>query len=166
MTHSNRRHNLCSRTPHLQKVGSTDAKRLRAGSPNGNIQVIQPAATCPSCNGNTASARCARGVCKKCCLEKNADEEKAFNEEASTENKENGAVFQPVCEMHLDKVKKEQEKREQLKAHRQAKKARAQEIQQNEQSRKAAKKEAAMLRKGKKGGEHAGLIEVQPSVEA
>lgn len=127
---------------------------------------------CPICNGNTSSARCSRGTCKKCCLEKNAEEEKAFKK--NTDKHEN-SIFQPICEMHLEKVKKEQEKREKLKAHRQAKKERAREIQETEKNQKEARKAARSSKGGQKnsmpanghGGaiEGKALLDVQPSMD-
>jgi len=147
----------------VDTVGSTDAKKLRADSPTRDIQVIQPTVMCPICNSNTASARCSRGTCKKCCLDKHAEEEKAFKE--ATESTSTGDIeaahFQPICEMHLEKAKKEQERREQLKAHRQAKKERARELQHVEKSQKEAR-QAARSKGGKKGKVENGLIEVQP----
>lgn len=138
-------------------MGSTDAKKIRMGSPTGDITLIQEKIPCPVCDTNTASARCARGTCKKCCLEAHYKEEALFKESqqsgaASTNGdsehaevagaEHNGQQeYTPKCEMHLEKIKKEQEKRDKLKAHREAKKARAREIQAEEQSRKAAKKQ-------------------------
>lgn len=148
----------------VNQVGSTDAKKLRAHSPNRDIQVIQPTVMCPVCNSNNASARCSRGTCKKCCLDKHAEEEKAFKEATQTSNNEDKeeAHFRPKCEMHLDKVKKEQEKREQLKVHRQAKKERARELQQIEKSQKEAR-QAARSKGVKNVSIEKGLIEVQPT---
>lgn len=156
----------------LFTVGSVDVKRLRASSPNGELQIIQPAVMCPICNSNTASARCPRGTCKKCCLEKNAEEETAFKE--NTKDKE-AVTFTPVCEMHLEKVKKEQEKREKLKAHRQAKKERAREIQETEKSQKEARKVARSKGGNKKNDSSTNghdekpggntLIDVQPPAD-
>lgn len=158
----------------MDVVGSMDAKKVRLGSPTGDIQLVQPTIPCPACNSNTASALCGRGTCKKCCLEAHAREEASFKESQSS-GKGEDVEFIPKCEMHLDKMKKEQEKRDKLKAHREAKKKRAKEIQMNEQSRKAAKKELQKQQQQQPSngenektvngsGVQNGLIDTQPSV--
>jgi hypothetical protein len=148
----------------LSEVAGEDeqlVKKAREISPIRDVQVLQAPVRCPACNANMASARCSRKTCKKCCLEKNAEEEKAF-----IESKTNGGLeseYQPLCEMHLEKVKKAQEQRDRLKAYRQAKKDKAKEIKEIEQSQREARQ--AGKRKGSKS-KNAGLIEVEPAEEA
>lgn len=134
------------------------AKKTRENSPIRDIQVLQAPVRCPNCETNMASARCSRHTCKRCCLEKNAEEEQAFKENQANEGQE----YQPQCEMHLEKVKKAQEQRDQLKAYRQAKKDKAKEIKEVEQSQKEARQ--AAKRKGSKRT-NADLIELQPAEE-
>lgn len=110
-------------------MGSTDAKKLKLDAAEHDAKVQQILTKCPACNTNYSSHRCTRKICKSCCLRLHEEEVAAASVAATTAQSANAngssdghVTVQPVCEEHLSKFKKAEEKKARAKAQKEARK--------------------------------------------